>query len=74
MVYDKVEDLLSEVRRDPLRALNDFGIDDIERFVNIDELVDDMIDQDGVGIINGYDGDYHSVYVKGVEYYVMRLN
>lgn len=74
MVDDKVEDLLSNVRRDPLRALNDFGIDDLERFVNIDELVNDMIDQDGVGIINSYDGDYHVVYVQGVEYYVMRLN
>jgi hypothetical protein len=33
-----------------------------------------MVNQDGVGIINGYDGDYTSVTVKGDEYYVMRIN
>jgi len=74
MIDEKLEEKLDEVRRAPLESLEEMGVEIDRRFINKEELVQDMVNQDGVGIINGYDGDYTSVTVKGDEYYVMRIN
>jgi len=56
-----------------LRALEDFGIDDYDRFINERDFIEAVVEADGVGIINSYDGSYDTFYVNGQEYYVMRL-
>jgi DNA repair exonuclease SbcCD ATPase subunit len=73
MIEAKIEDLLEDVRRDPLRALEDFGIDDYDRFINERDFIQAVIDEDGIGIINSYDGSYDTFYVNGQEYYVMKI-
>ena len=73
MIEEKIEDLLEDVRRDPIRALNDFGIDNYDNFINENDFIDGVVDADGIGIINGHDGSYDTVYVNGEEFYVMQI-
>ena len=73
MVDDKIEELLNDVRRDPLSSLKDYGIDDYENFIDEDEFIKSVIDADGIGIMNGYDSSYDVVMVNNEEFYVMRL-
>lgn len=74
MIEEKIDDLVDDARRDPLSALQNFGIDDYDQFVNEDEFIRDVVDTDGIGIINSYDGSYDTYYVNGEEYYVMRID
>jgi len=73
MIEEKIDDLVDDARRDPLSVLRDFGIDDYDQFVNEDEFIRDVVDTDGIGIINSYDGSYDTYRVNGEEYYVMRI-
>ena len=74
MIEDKLEEMLNDVRRDPVGSLKDIGIDNFENFINEKEFIESVLDVDGVGIINSYDGDYHSIYLNGEEFYIMRLD
>jgi DNA repair exonuclease SbcCD ATPase subunit len=73
MIEDKVKDYLRDVRYDPADKLTEFGMD-ISEWVDKNDLAQGLVDSDGYGIMNGYDGNYSSVYVDGKEYIVMRLN
>lgn len=73
MIEAKVEELLQEVRNDPMRALENFGIDDYDRFIDERGFIEAVVDEDGIGVINSYDGSYDAVYVNGQEYYVMKI-
>lgn len=74
MIEDKLDDMLNSVRRDPVGSLRDLGIDDISNFINQKDFIDGVVEADGIGIINSYDGNYDSVYVNGEQFYVMRLD
>lgn len=73
MIEGKVKDYLRDVKYDPADKLTEFGMD-VSEWVDKDALAQGLVDSDGYGIMNGYDGNYSSVYVDGKEYIVMRLN
>ena len=72
MVDDKVEDMIRTVKHNIVYYMKDFGMD-IENYIDKESFIDDVISEDGYGIINSYSGDYDSVTLD--EYYiVMRIN
>lgn len=73
MIDSKVEELVGSVRRDPLDYLKDNGYD-IKEYVDEDELAQGLVDSDGWGVMNSYDGNYDSEEVNGITYYIMRTN
>jgi hypothetical protein len=73
MIDNKVADLVRSVRRDPLDYLKDYGFD-IKDYIDEDELAQGLVDSDGWGVMNSYDGNYDSEEVNGVTYYIMRTN
>jgi vacuolar-type H+-ATPase subunit I/STV1 len=72
MIENKVEELVRYVRRDPLNYLNEYGLS-IKDYVDEDALAQGLVDSDGYGLMNGYDGQYDTEEVNGVTYYIMRL-
>jgi polyhydroxyalkanoate synthesis regulator phasin len=73
MIDTKVAELVRDVRRDPLDYLKNYGLD-IKEYIDEDELAQGLVDSDGWGIMNSYDGQYDTEEVNGVTYYIMRTN
>ena len=73
MIENKVNELVRDVRRDPLDYLKNLGYD-IKEYIDEDALAQGLVDSDGWGIMNSYDGQYDSEEVNGVTYYIMRTN
>jgi hypothetical protein len=73
MIENKVDELVRDVRRDPLDYLKNYGLS-IKEYIDEDALAQGLIDSDGWGIMNGYDNQYDSEEVNGVTYYIMRVN
>jgi TolA-binding protein len=73
MIDTKVAELVRDVRRDPLDYLKNLGLD-IKEYIDEDELAQGLVDSDGWGIMNSYDGQYDSEEVNGITYYIMRIN
>jgi TolA-binding protein len=73
MIENKVAELVRDVRRDPLDYLKNLGYD-IKDYIDEDALAQGLVDSDGWGIMNSYDGNYDSEDVNGVTYYIMRTN
>jgi hypothetical protein len=73
MIENKVYELVRDVRRDPLDYLKNYGLN-IKDYIDEDELAKGLVDTDGWGIMNSYDGNYDSIDVAGETYYIMRVN
>jgi HPt (histidine-containing phosphotransfer) domain-containing protein len=73
MIDTKVAELVRDVRRDPLDYLKNYGLD-IKEYIDEDALAQGLVDSDGWGVMNSYDGQYDSEEVNGVTYYIMRVN
>jgi hypothetical protein len=73
MIENKVYELVRDVRRDPLDYLKDYGFD-IRDYIDEDALAQGLVDSDGWGVMNSYDGQYDSEDVNGITYYIMRTN
>lgn len=73
MIEDKVEEYVRYVRRDPLNYLKEYGLD-IKNYIDEDALAQGLVDEDGYGVMNNYDGQYDTEDVNGTTYYVMRIN
>ena len=74
MIDEKVESLVSEVRRDPEWYMNDFGLE-WEYYIDKDEFIQGVIDTDGYGhTLNSYDGSDDTVRVNDQLFYVMRID
>jgi hypothetical protein len=73
MIEDKVAELVREVERDPISYLKDYNYD-ISSYIDEDALAQGVVDSDGWGVMNGYDGNYYDVMVGDSRYYVMRIN
>ena len=73
MIENKVNELVRDVRRDPLDYLKNYGLD-FKEYIDEDALAQGLVDSDGWGIMNSYDGQYDSEEVNGVTYYIMRTN
>lgn len=73
MVESVLEDKLEDVENNPMHYIREYGLD-LKYYVDIDELAEDMVSTDGWGVMNGYDGDYDSIYVNDEQFYIMRIN
>jgi len=73
MIDNMVESLVRDVRRDPLDYLKNYGLD-FKEYVDEDALAQGLVDSDGWGMMNSYDGQYDSEEVNGVTYYIMRIS
>jgi hypothetical protein len=73
MVDDVVQGYIDDALRDPIQFIRSNGLD-IKNFIDEDELAKALVDEDGWGIMNGYDGTYESVSINDTWYYVMRVN
>ena len=73
MIENKVYELVRDVKRDPLDYLKNYGLP-IKEYIDEDALAQGLVDSDGWGVMNGYDGQYDSEEVNGVTYYIMRVN
>jgi hypothetical protein len=73
LIDEKVEDLLSDVRRDPEYFMSEFGLE-WENYIDKDEFVQGVIDADGYGVVNGYDGNVDEIRVNDTLFYVMRID
>jgi DNA repair exonuclease SbcCD ATPase subunit len=73
MIDNMVQSLVRDVRRDPLDYLKNYGLD-FKEYVDEDALAQGLVDSDGWGVMNSYDGQYDSEEVNGVTYYIMRTN
>ena len=73
MIDNMVSRLVRDVRRDPLDYLKNYGLD-FKEYIDEDALAQGLVDSDGWGIMNSYDGNYDSVDVAGETYYIMRIN
>jgi hypothetical protein len=72
MIENKVAELVRDVRRDPLDYLKNYGLS-IKEYIDEDALAQGLVDSNGWGVMNSYDGQYDSEEVNGVTYYIMRL-
>jgi hypothetical protein len=72
MIENKVAELVRDVRRDPLEYLKNLGLP-IKEYIDEDALAQGLVDSDGWGVMNGYDGQYDSEEVNGITYYIMRI-
>jgi hypothetical protein len=74
LINDKVDELVEREMRDPLEYLTEHGFN-LENYVNVDGVIDDIIEADGYGhTLNFYDGNADEVTIQNETYYVMRIN
>lgn len=69
MVEDKLQDLLYDVKRNPLHYIQEYSLN-LKDFIDEDELAKGLVDTDGYGVMNSYDGNYEYV----GDYIVMRIS
>jgi hypothetical protein len=72
MIDNKVDSMLEDVENDITSYMSDFGLS-IEDYIDKDALAQGLVDEDGWGMMNGYDGTYDDVVVNNTRYYVMRV-
>ena len=74
LIEDKVDELVSDARRDPEGFMETFGLS-WSHYVDKDEFIQGVIDADGYGhTINSYNGNADEVYVNDDLFYVMRID
>jgi hypothetical protein len=73
MVDGVVQDRIDEALRDPIEFIRGNGLN-LKNFIDGDELAKALVEEDGWGIMNGYDGQYESISINDTWYYVMRVN
>jgi len=72
MVDKVVEDKVDEVLDDPISFIKEMGLD-IKNFINEKDLAEALVESDGWGVMNSYDGNYDSERVNDETYYIMRV-
>lgn len=72
-IESKVEELVEDVRRDPMWFINDMALD-VNDYIDRDAFIKGVIESDGVGLISPYDGSYEEINVNDIWFYVMRVN
>jgi uncharacterized coiled-coil protein SlyX len=73
MIQSKVDDLVYDVKRDPVYYLKDRGLE-IKEYVDKDCIIEELVRNGSVSDLNGYDGNYDTYDIGGELYYVMRIN
>jgi hypothetical protein len=74
MIEEKVSELVEDATDNPLSWLENLGYTDLKDFVDYDSLAEDLRDSDGIGGMNGYNGDYDTTEFNGKTYVVMQTN
>jgi hypothetical protein len=70
-----IDQYVEEARRDPLGYLKDLGVEKYDNYINKDELIEGVIDEDGYyHTLNGYDGTGDTVEWDGEIYHIMNTN
>lgn len=73
MIEEKIQEKIDDALTDPLRYIKNYGLN-LKDFVDGDKLAESLVESDGWGIMNSYDGTYDSIDVVGTSYYIMRVN
>ena len=64
-----------DVKEDPLSWLSDYGVEDLDQFIDREEFIDDVIVADGRGhTISSYDGEENEITYKDEWHYIYRMN
>jgi signal transduction histidine kinase len=71
LIEEKVDDLVSDVSSNVSYYMQEFGLS-LEDYIDRDAFIQGVIDADGYGIVNGYDGNVNEIRVKDQLFYVMR--
>ena len=72
-IDEKVEELVKDVKSDPESFMSEFGLD-WEDYIDNQEFIQGVIDTDGYGIVNSYDGNNDEIRVNNTLFYVMRID
>ena len=76
MIDNKVEELIKNAEYDRADTIKEFGLD-LKNFISIKDLAQGYVNDDGWGIMNGYDGTYDSESIQydsnQMTFYIMRL-
>lgn len=73
MIEEIVDDRVSDAMSNPIRFLQDFGMD-WKEYIDKDSLAEGLVASDGYGIMSSYDGTYDTQEVNGEIYYIIRIN
>jgi hypothetical protein len=74
LVSQVIDDNVSEVKRDPMRFIDDFGLE-ISNYINKEKFIKEIINNDGYGeILNRYDGTADEIFLDGDLFFVMRID
>jgi uncharacterized protein (UPF0335 family) len=73
MVDGVVQSYIDDALYDPSSFIKNHGLE-IRNFIDEDELAKGLVDTDGWGVMNGYDGNYDEVTIDGTDYYIMRVS
>ena len=73
MIEDKIQSLVDDDMESPIRSLKNHGLE-IRNFIDEERFARGLVDSDGWGIMNSYDGRYDEVRVANEVFYVMRVN
>ena len=71
MMDDKIDDMVYDVKRDPLDYLKNMGFR-IRDYVDTDCIYEELSRNSDYGDLNSYDGNYDTVYVENETFYIMR--
>jgi len=73
MISDKVDEMVYDIRRDPLSFLKDHGFT-INDYVDMDGVIEEMVQNTDYDDLSRYDGRYDEIKVGGEYYLVFREN
>jgi hypothetical protein len=73
LIEEVIEDLLNDVRRNPLQSVNEWDIE-LSSVINVDDLIQGMIDLEGYETLASYDGVIHEIYENGQTFYIFRID
>jgi len=73
MIENKVNDLVRDAANDPAQWMTENGID-IKDFIDEEDLIEGVFNDDGYDGILSYDGTYEVVTINDTDYYVFRTN
>lgn len=71
-IDDAIENMVADKMRDPLSSLKEYDWI-IEEYIDKDKLIKGVVDEDGYGTMNSYDGDYDGYRVLDKYVIVMRI-
>jgi len=72
MIDEKVDDMVYQVRRDPLQYLKDYGFT-IKDYVDLECIEEELSRNSDYSDINSYDNTYDTINVDNNTYYIMRF-